>query len=92
MIYKINEYVYLIKGKYTFKEQMFLDKSRLVYCLVAIKGNVIHGLLQSFFKPSKDEKDETIKGYLKNKKRLINFEYKNAKELIKITNYKTCNK
>ena len=92
MIYKINEYVYLIKDKYTFKKQMFLDNKKLVYCLVAIKGNVIHGLLQSSFRFSKDEADEAINEYLKNKKRLISFGYKSAKEIIKKTNYKTCNK
>ena len=92
MIYKINEYVYLVKDKYTFKKQMFLDNKRLVYCLVAIKGNVIHGLLQSFFKFSKDEADEAINEYLKNKRRLISFGYKNAKEIIKITKYNIGNK
>ena len=92
MVYKVNEFIYLIKDKYTFKEQIFLDNNKLVYCLVAIKDDVVHGLFQSFFSPTKDEADEAIKGYLKNKRRLVNFDYKNVKELVEITSYKTSNK
>ena len=88
MIYKIDEYVYLLKDKYTFKKEMFLDNGRLVYCLTAVKGDVIHGLLQSFFRHPKDEIDKAISDYLKNRKRLVNFDYSNAKEMIEITNYK----
>ena len=88
MFYKINEYVFFKKDKYTFKEELILDNSRLVYCLVAVNGDAIHGLLQSFSKLSKDEKDEAISNYLKNRRRLISFEYANAKELIEVTNYK----
>ena len=91
MIYKLNEYVYLTKDKYTFKEQTFLDNNRLVYCLVAINGDVVHGLLQSFFRPTADEEDKAIKDYLSNKRRLINFAYTKAKEIVKITNYKIGN-
>ena len=47
MVYKIDENVYLIKDKYTFKEEVFLDKGRTVYCLTAANGDVIHGLLHS---------------------------------------------
>ena len=88
MFYKLNEYVYLSKDKYTFKEWLILDNHRLVYCLVAVNGDVIHGLLQSFNKLSKDEKDKVIKEYLKNKRKLINFEYSNAKPIIEITDCK----
>ena len=88
MIYKLDEYVYLVKDKYTFKEQTILDNNRLVYCFVAVKGDVIHGLLQSFFRLSKDEKDKAIENYLKNKERLISFEYTKAKEIVKLTKYK----
>ena len=88
MIYKLNEFVYLIKDKYTFKEQTFLDNNRLVYCLVAANGDVIHGLWQSFNRISKDEEDEVIKEYLKNKRRLVNFDYANAKPLIKLAGCK----
>ena len=89
MVYKINENVYLIKDKYTFKEEVFLDKGRTVYCLTAANGDVIHGLLQSLIRLPKDEKDKAISKYLKNGKRLKSFdEYANAKPLIEITSYK----
>ena len=88
MFYKIDEYVYLENNKYIFKEIKIIDKSRIVYCLVAVSGDTVHGLLQSFERPSLDEKDKAINKYLKNKERLINFEYAKAKDLIKITHYK----
>ena len=88
MIYKLDEYVYLVKDKYTFKEQTILDNNRLVYCLVAISGGVVHGLLQSFENLTKDEEDEAINNYLKNRRRLISFEYAKAKPIIELTNYK----
>ena len=89
MIYKVYEYVYLKKDKYTFKEELIIDNSKRIYCLVAINGDVVHCLLQLLFeKPTKDEKDKAIKEYLKNKRRLISFEYKNAKPFIELTSYK----
>ena len=89
MFYKINEYVYLKKDNYTFKDVLILkDNILLVYCLVAVSGNVTHGLLESLNILSKDKKDQAIKDYLKNKKRLINFEYASAKPFIKLTHYK----
>ena len=81
MIYKLNEYVYLKENKYIFKEQLFLDNGRKVYCLVAVSGDVVHGLLQSLFNLKKDEVDEAIEEYLKNRRRLIRFDYANAKEI-----------
>ena len=92
MIFKVNDFVYLVKNKCTFKEQQFLDNGRLVYCLVAVEDGAVHGLLQSSYRPSLDEKDEVIKEYLKNKRRLINFDYTDAKELVEITSYKVGNK
>ena len=88
MIWKLNEYVYLKKDKYTFKEQTFLDGYLKVYCLVAINGDVVHGLWEGLERPTKDEKDKAINEYLKNERRLINFEYSKAKPLVELTNYK----
>ena len=88
MVYILDENVYLKKNKYTFKEQTFWDKGRTFYCLTAANGDVIHGLLQSLIRISKDEKDEAISKYLKSKRRWKSFEYANAKPLIEITSYK----
>ena len=88
MIYSLDENVYLVKDKYTFKEQIFIDNGIKVYCLVAVNGDVIHGLLQSISRLSIDEKDEAINEYLKNRTRLANFDYANAKPLIEIVSYK----
>ena len=72
MFYKVNDFVYLKTNKYTFKEQTFLDNKKLIYCLVAVEDGVVHGLLQSFFyRPTIDEKDEAIKEFLKDGRRLI---------------------
>ena len=81
MFYKLNEFIYLKTDKYIFKEQKILDKGKLIYCLVAVnKDGAVDGLLYSFFKPATvEEKDEVIREYLKNRRRLINFEYKDAK-------------
>ena len=91
----VNEYVYFIKDKYTFKEQLILDNRliyKIVYCFVVVDGDVVHCLLQSYEKPTADEKDKAIIDYLKNKKRLISFEYKNVKPIIELENYKANNK
>ena len=89
MVYKLNEYVYLRKDKYTFKGQAFLNNNnRLVYCLVAINGGVTHCLLQSLECISKERKDKAINAFLKGKKRLTNYEYADAKPLVELTNYK----
>ena len=89
MFYKVDEYIYSKHDKYTFKEQHIIDGGRLVYCLVAVSGDIVHGLLQSAFENlTADEIDLAIKEYLKNRKRLVNFEYSNAKDLIKLTDYK----
>ena len=87
MFYKINEYIYLKKDKYTFKKEIILDNGRKVYCLTAVNGDDVHGLLQSFEFISKDAADEAINAYLESKRRLVNFEYANAKPIIKITKY-----
>ena len=87
MFYKLDEYVYLIKDKYTFKEVLILDNNRLVRCLVAVNGDVVHGLLQSFDKLSKDEEDKAISDYLNNRRRLINYDYANAKDLVKLVSF-----
>ena len=87
MFYKLDEYVYLIKDKYTFKEVLILDNNRLVRCLVAVNGDAVHGLLQSFNKLSKDEEDKAISDYLSNRTRLINYDYANAKDLVKLVSY-----
>ena len=48
--------------------------------MVAVEDGVVHGLLQSFFyRPTIDEKDEAIKEFLKNRRRLINFDYTDTK-------------
>ena len=88
MIWKLNEYVYFKKDKYTFKVQIILDGYLKVYCLVAINGDVVHCLLQSLENLTKDEKDEAIKQYLKNERRLISFEYAKAKPMVELTSYK----
>ena len=88
MFYKLDEYIYLKTDKYTFKEQIILDNNRRVYCLVAVNGDVVDGLLESFDFITQDEADEVISEYLKNRRRLINFEYSNAKPLIEITDCK----
>ena len=65
MIYKLKEYVFLKKDKYTFKEQLFLNNNnKLVYCLVAVKGRVVECLLQSLNGFKKEEKDKAINDYL----------------------------
>ena len=87
MFYKLDEYIYLKTDKYTFKEQIILDNNRRVYCLVAVNGDVVDGLLESFDFITQDEADEVISEYLKNRRRLINFEYSNAKPLIEITDW-----
>ena len=92
MFYKLNEYVYLKKNKYTFKEETILDNGRTIYCLVAVKGGVVHGLLQSLIRLTKDEVDEAISNYLKSKRRLISFEYTNAKEVVELVSYRIGNK
>ena len=84
----VHEYVYFIKDKYTFKEQLILDNKMLVYCFVVVNGDIVHCLLQSFEKPTADEKDKAIKNYLKNKRRLISYEYKNAKPIVELVSYK----
>ena len=86
----VEEYVYLIKDKYTFKEELILDSNykRLIHCFVVVNGDVIHCLLEGFLKPTLEEKDKAIKDYLKNKRRLISFEYANAKPIVELTNYK----
>ena len=89
MFYKVDEYIYLKKDKYTFKEEIILDNGRRVYCLTAISGDVVHGLLQSFNFISQDAAEEAINAYLENKRRLVNFEYANAKPVVEITNYQT---
>ena len=93
MIYKLNECVYLTKDKYTFKEQLFLNNNNiLVYCFVAVKNGVVDCLLQSLYNGfKKDEKDKAISKYLKNKQKLISFDYAKAKPIIEITNYKISN-
>ena len=88
MIWKVNEYVYFEKDKYTFIEQKILDGYLKVYCLVAVNGDEVHGLWEGLEKPSKEEKDKAIKSYLKNGRRLINFEYAKAKPMIELTSYK----
>ena len=87
MFYKLDEYVYLVKDKYTFKEVLILDNNRLVHCLVAVNGDTVHGLLQSFDNLSTDEEDKAISDYLRNRRRLINYDYANAKDLVKLTSY-----
>ena len=84
MIYKLNEYVYLIKDKYTFKEELILDNNykKLIYCFVVVDGDVVYGLLEGFEKSTIEQKDKAIKDYLKNKRRLISFEYAKAKPII----------
>ena len=87
----VNEYVYFKNNKYTFKEQLILDNRltyKLVYCFVVVDGDNIHCLLQSFEKPTADEKNKAIRNYLKNRRRLISFEYKNVKPIMELTNYK----
>ena len=84
----VNEHVYFVKDKYTFKQQLILDNNLLVYCFVVSNGDVIHCLLESFMEPTTYEKDKAIKDYLKNKRRLINFEYAHAKPIIELINYK----
>ena len=83
----VNEYVYLVKDKYTFKEQLILDNKKLVYCFVVVSGDVVHCLLQSFISPTKDEEDKAISDYLKNKRRLISFEYAKAKPIVELTSF-----
>ena len=93
MIYKLNEYVYLKKDKYTFKEQLFLNNNnRLVYCFVAVKDGVTECLLQSLYNGfKKEEKDKAIDNYLNSKIKLdcgyskLN---ENAKEIVKLVSYK----
>ena len=94
MIYKINDYIYKKKNKYTFKEEIFLNNNkRLVYCFVAIKDGVIDCLLQSIYNGFKnDEKDKAINDYLSGKTKTIDCDYSklsnNAKPLIEIVSSK----
>ena len=88
MFYKMLENVYFENNKYTFKDQVILDNNLLVYCFVAVSDGAIHCLLQGFNIFTNDKKDKAIKDYLKNKKRLMGFKYKNTKPLIEITSYK----
>ena len=93
MAYILNEYVYLKKYKYTFKEQLFWnDNNRFVYCFVAVKNGKVDCLLQSLYNGfKKDEKDKAIKDYLNHKAKTLDCGYSklsdNAKDLIEITNY-----
>ena len=91
MIYKLNEYVYLKKNKYTFKEQLFWNNNnRFVYCFVAVKGRCVDCLLQSLYSGfTKDEKDKAINEYLSHKAKVLKLdsEFSNAKELIKLTSF-----
>ena len=87
-ILKLNECVYLIKDKYTFKEELILDNNMLVYCFVVVDDGVVYGLLEGFEKQTNEEKEKAIKSYLKNKRRLINFEYAKAKPLVELISYK----
>ena len=66
---KLNEYVYLKKNKYTFKEQLFWNNNnRFVYCFVAVKGRTIECLLQSLYNGfKKEEKDKVINDFLSSK-------------------------
>ena len=83
MFYKINECVYFKKDKYTFKEQVILDSeyTHLIYCFVVIDDDAVYGLLEGFQNPTDDQKDKAVKNYLKNKRRLISFEYAKAKTI-----------
>ena len=65
MIYKLNEYVYLKKDKYTFKEELYLNNNNLpIYCLVAKKGRCVDCLLEGYRAFPKAEKDKVIADYL----------------------------
>ena len=90
MIYKLNEYVYLKKNKYTFKVQTFLNNNnRIVYCFVAVKGGAIDCLLQSLYHGfTKDEKNKAISDYLNNKIKTLEYDYSNAKEMVEVVSYK----
>ena len=97
MIYKLNEYVYLKKNKYTFKEQLFLNNNkRLVYCFVAVKGRVVECLLQSLYNGfTKAEKDKVINEYLNHKAKALECGYSklndNAKAIVKLTSFNSKN-
>ena len=98
MVYKINDSIYSKVGKYTFKEQIFLNNNKiLVFCfVVAKKGGVVECLLQSICSGfSKCEKDKVIKDYLDNKIKALECDYStlssNTKELIEVTKYKVGN-
>ena len=94
MIYKVNEYVYLKKNKYTFKEQLFLNNNnRLVYCFVVVKNGATECLLQSLFNGfKKEEKDKAIKDYLADKIKALECGYStlsaNAKDMVELVSYK----
>ena len=93
MIYKLNECIYKKQNKYTFKEELFLNNNRLVYCFVAVKGRAVKCLLESLFNGfKKEEKDKAINDYLSSKKAQNNKDYSmlndNAKEIIKLVSYK----
>ena len=94
MIYKLNEYVYLKKNKYTFKEELFLNNNnKLVYCFVVVKNGVVECLLQSLYNGfTKNEKDKAIEEYLNNKIKALEYGYSqlnnNAKALIKLVSCK----
>ena len=77
MIYKLNEYVYLKKDKYTFKEEIFWNNNnRLVYCFVAVKDGVVECLLQSLYNGfKKEQKDKAIDNYLNSKAKPIDCGY-----------------
>ena len=93
MIYKLDEYIYVKKDKYTFKSELYLNNNnRLVYCFVVTKGRNTECLLQSLTNGfTKDEKDKAINEYLSFKKvseSIYSELRKNAKELVKLVSYK----
>ena len=90
MIYKLNEYVYSKKDKYTFIEQMFLNNNNLIiYCFIAKKGRCNDCLLQNYSAFSKAEKDKVISDYLNHKAKAskLDDEYASAKEIVKLTSF-----
>ena len=90
MFYKVNEFVYFKKDNYTFKEELISDSNyrKPIHCFVVVSGNVTHGLLEGYDELTIDDMDQAVKDYLRCGRRLVNFEYANAKPLIELTNYK----
>ena len=90
MVYKLNEYVYFKKDKYTFIEQMFLNNNNLlIYCFIAKKGRCVECLLQNYNAFTKSEKDKVINEYLSHKAKAFKLEneYANAKELVELVSF-----